>query len=126
VILFAVALSATQPAIVDWQPFSMQRTPDGGLFDRTSARRTADVVNAWVRLVNVEFKGVNKAREQTDLRMELDCRSPRMRIVGYRVVRPDDTILKDIVVARKDAAWRPAGVGTWSADVRIALCARVR
>lgn len=125
-IVLALALSASQPAIVDWQPFPMQRTPDGGLFDRTSARRTGDVVNAWVRLVNVELKGVNTVREQTDLRMELDCRGPRIRIVAYRVVSPEGTVLKEIVVAAKDAVWRPAGIGTRSADVRTALCARVR
>lgn len=125
-IVLALALQAAATGIVDWQPFPLQRTPDGGLFDRTSARRTDDVVNAWVRLVNVRLKDVNEARQQTDVRMEVDCAKPRMRVVASRVVDPDGTIAKSMSATAEQSRWQATRIGMRGADVRTALCARVR
>jgi hypothetical protein len=126
VILLAMALQTASPPIVDWQPFPMQRSPDGGLFDRTTAKRTGDVVSAWVRPVNVTFKGVTQPREQTDARMEIDCRRQRLRVVAYRLVRADGTISTEQASRSEEATWRTIGIGTRGADVRTALCRRVR
>lgn len=125
-ILVALAFQTTSPRITEWQPFAMGRTPDGGLFDMTTASRKGSVVNAWVRLINVRLKGVNEAREQTDVRLEVDCGRALVRYLRYRVVRPDGTVLKEEDASAGQAKWQPVGVGMRVADARIALCSRVR
>ncbi|MBW6528476.1 hypothetical protein KZ813_16655 [Sphingomonas sp. RHCKR7] len=124
-IALVLALQIPAPPIVDWQPFGMQRSPDGGLFDQTSATRSGDVVNAWVRLVNVRLEGVNEHREQTDARMEVNCRHPLIRVVAYRIVSPNGAILKRGASSPREATWRKIGIGSRGADVRTALCNRV-
>jgi hypothetical protein len=126
VIIIVLALQAISSPIVDWQPFTLQRTPDGGLFDRTTAKRRGEVVEAWVRLVNVQLRGVNEERQQTDVRMEVDCAKPRMRIVASRVVDPDGSVRKTMDASPKQSAWQPVRIGMRGADVRTALCGRVR
>lgn len=125
-ILMVLALQAVAPPITDWQPFPMQRSPDGGLFERASARRDGDVVNAWVRLVNVRLTGEKEGAQQTDARMEFDCRGERGRVVEYRIVQPDGTISERRRSTATEAAWRKMGAGTRGSDVRAALCSRVR
>lgn len=125
-ILLALALQATTPPIVDWQPFPMQRTPAGGLFDRSSATRTADVVRAWVRLLNVEVKGVNEARQQADTLMEVDCRKELMRGLSYRVTRADGTVLKLESATPEQSKWKRATIGMRGYDARAALCRLVK
>lgn len=125
-ILVAMLLQVAGPPIVDWQPFPMQRMPAGGLFDRSSASRTGDVVRAWVRLLNVELKSVNESRHQPDAQMEVDCRKPLMRAVAFRVVRSDGSILKAEDATPEQSKWQPSRIGMRGYDVRVALCRLVR
>ncbi|MES3150830.1 hypothetical protein [Sphingomonas faeni] len=125
-ILFAIALQAAPPTIIDWQPFPIQRTPDGGLYDRTSATRSGDIVNTWIRFVNMELKGVNEAGEQTDSHMEVDCRKPRMKMLAFRVVRRDGTILKSTVSGPSELGWHIMRIGMRGYDIRAGICSRVR
>lgn len=124
-IVIALALQAAAAPITDWQPFPMQRSPNGGLFDRASASRKGEIVNAWVRLVNVRLQGVDETK-QTDARMEFDCRTDRGRVVEYRIVRPDGSILETRRSSAGEASWRRMGSGMRGFDVRAALCSRVR
>ena len=125
-ILFAFALQAAPTPIIDWQPFPIQRTPDGGLYDRTSATRKDGVINTWVRFVNMELKGVNQAGQQMDTRLEIDCGKPRMRMLAIRVVRPDGIILNNTVPGPNELGWRTMRVGMRGYDIRAGLCSRVR
>lgn len=124
--MFLALMLQAAPPIIDWQPFDMQRSPDGGLFDRTSAKRNGDVVNAWVRLVNMEMKGVNERRQQADAHMEVDCRRSMMRAIAFRVVGPDGTVLKAVPATPTQGRWQPARVGMRGYDIRVGLCERVR
>jgi len=126
VILLAIVLQASPAPIIDWQPFPIQRTPDGGLYDRTSATRNGDIVSTWVRFVNMELKGVNKSGEQTDSHLVVDCRKPRMKMLAVRVVRPDGTILKSVVNGPSELGWREMRIGMRGWDIRAGLCSRVR
>jgi len=115
-ILLALALQAAPVPIIDWQPFPIQRTPDGGLYDRTSASRRGSIVNAWVRFVNMELKGVNTKGQQTDSHLEMDCRNYRMRMLAARVVRSDGTILNNVKSPPQSAGM--ASDEGWNAGLR--------
>ncbi|NYD89020.1 hypothetical protein [Sphingomonas melonis] len=111
--------------ITDWQPFPIQRTPEGGFYDRASATRRGDVVTAWVRFVNVELKGLNTAAQQTDAHMEADCRTPRMRMMAYRVVRPDGSTLQLRKAPPGEMEWHEMRLGMRGYDVVAGLCSRI-
>ncbi|NYD89035.1 hypothetical protein [Sphingomonas melonis] len=125
-IILQVIPTPTPPPIIDWQPFPVQRTPDGGFYDRTSAARTGDIVNAWVRFVNVEMKGVNAEGQQTDAHLEADCRKPRMRMLAYRVVQRDGSTLKLLKAPPNEIGWHEMRTGMRGYDIRAGLCSRVR
>lgn len=125
-ILLALALQSIPAPIIDWQPFPIQRTPDGGLYDRTSATRKGDIVNTWIRFVNMELKGVNEKGQQMDTHMEVDCRNPRMRMLGVRIVRPDGTVLKNTISGPSELGWHTMRIGMRGYDVRAGICSRVR
>lgn len=125
-ILLAIALQSTPAPIIDWQPFPIQRTPDGGLYDRTSTTRKGDIVDTWVRFVNMELKGVNGRGEQMDTHMEVDCRKPRMRMFEARVVRPDGTVLKSTLFGPSELEWHTMRIGMRGYDIRAGICSRVR
>lgn len=125
-ILLAIALQLISAPIIDWQPFPIQRTPDGGLYDRTSATRKGDVVNTWIRFVNMELKGVNGRGEQLDTHMEVDCQKPRMRMLESRVVQSDGTVLKNTISGPSELGWHTMRIGMRGYDVRAGICSRVR
>ncbi len=124
--LLLLQVASPPPPIIDWQPFPIQRTPDGGLYDRTTARRRGDVVTVWVRLLNISLKGVNGPRQQADTHMEIDCGKPRMRMIEMRIVNPDGTVRQAVPGDANDLRWHPMRVGMRGYDIWAGLCSRVR
>lgn len=125
--LIAILLQSAVPApLTDWQPFELRRTPNGGLYDKQSAKRSGSIVTAWVRLVNVELKSVNKPEEQADAHLEVDCSSRNVaRMLAYRVVARNGTVKKEILANPQQKGWSQPRINSRLFDARQALCRQV-
>lgn len=127
------AAAAQKAMVTQWRPVATPRWAPGAMYDEATAKRQGDVVEAWVRFVDMrdhspvemtkDMQALAPKGSQIDTRMQIDCVKPRFRIVSMRITSASGRVLGEN--PSPDEPWQRRGPRSRGAAMAPQMCRQI-